>query len=174
MNLEYIVNMDDQCPIQLGINTFWHFYFNIIYHTNLVAIDNILVNSPSLPLSMDGIGTLIRVPVGVPLSSTNTMLLLSMRGTVAFCFCFTPTIKALFFCPLMATNTLSPIVPTPFLLYTWMHFAGFPATSAARPSWLLSTTRSRVILMMWLRDGLQLKNKMSNINWNLFNAWLII
>lgn len=86
------------------------------YYTNRVAIERILVKSTTLAtllsfrifLRIVGIGTWIRVPVGVPLSSMRTMLLLSNLGTRARCFCLTPTITAFFFWPLIATSTLSP------------------------------------------------------------------
>jgi len=47
------------------------------HHTYLVAIDSIFVKSPFFPRKWDGIGTRMRVPVGVPLSSTRTILLVS-------------------------------------------------------------------------------------------------
>lgn len=58
-------------------------------------------------------GTCILVPRGVPLSSIKTMLLLSNFGTLTFCVCLRPTRMPFFFCPLIATITLSPIKPTP-------------------------------------------------------------
>ena len=115
------------------------------------------MKSPSFPLNIEGIGTRMRVPVGIPVSSTSTMLLLSKRGTNGFCFCLTPTMYAFFFWPLIATRTLSPRVPTPFLLYTWIHLAGRPLIAAARPMALLSTTCNRVSLMMCCRRELTLQ-----------------
>ena len=52
----------------------------------------------------------------IPLSSIKTMLLLSNFGIKGFCFCFTPTITAFFFCPLMATKTLSPEINSNLVL----------------------------------------------------------
>lgn len=52
---------------------------------------------------------ILKLYIELPLSSINTMLLLSNFGMSARCFCFTPTITAFFFCPLMATKILSPI-----------------------------------------------------------------
>lgn len=53
-----------------------------------------------------------------------------------------PTIKAFFFSPLIARRILSPTLPTPVLLYTWIHFGG--RWYGVFPKVLLSTTRTRV------------------------------
>lgn len=86
------------------------------HQTNLVARERILVKSPSRDRSVEGIGTVILVPTGEPLSSIRTMLFVSNLGTPGFCFCLTPTTYACFFCPLMATSTRSPRWATDCLL----------------------------------------------------------
>lgn len=88
-------------------------------------------------------GTWMRVPRGEPLSSISTRLLLSNLGCFGFCFCFRPTRMPFFIWPLMATSTLSPMKPTPRLLYTWMQRGGRPSAIARLPRSLLSTTRRR-------------------------------
>lgn len=86
-------------------------YYSQVNHTNFVARDNIFVRSPPLPRRTEGIGTVILLPRGFPLSSTKTMLLVSILGTLGFCFCLRPTIYARFISPLTVTKTLSPRKP---------------------------------------------------------------
>lgn len=118
------------------------------YQTYLVAIESSFVKSPSLPRRQDGIGTRILVPVGVPFSSTRTTLFVSNLGIVAFWYCLHPTMYAFFFSPATVTSTLSPILPMPVLLYTWIILTFLPASTAFCPSLLLSTT---LTLDRWIR-----------------------
>lgn len=66
-----------------------------------------------------------------------------------------PTIKAFFFSPLIARRILSPTLPTPVLLYTWIHFGG--RWYGAFPKALLSTTRTRVSFCIARHAPLTLK-----------------
>jgi len=87
-------------------------------------------------------GVFILVPNGFPLSSMSTTLLESNLGVMWGPGILCPTIKAFFFSPLIARRILSPTLPTPVLLYTWIHFGG--RWYGAFPKALLSTTRTRV------------------------------
>lgn len=111
-------------------------------HTKLRAMANTLENSPSLLRSVEGIGVFILVPIGFPLSSMSTTLLESNLGVMVEPGILCPTIKAFFFSPLIARRILSPTLPTPVLLYTWIHFGG--RWYGVFPKALLSTTRTRV------------------------------
>lgn len=103
---------------------------------------NSLEYSPSILRRCVGIGAFILVPVGFPFSSINTTLLESKRGVIRAPGILWPTMRAFFFCPLMASKTLSPTLPIPFLVYTWMTFGG--RWWWAFPRALLSTTLTRV------------------------------
>lgn len=119
-----------------------------------------LENSPCRFLSKEGIGVLILVPTGFPLSSMSTTLLESNLGVMQGPGILWPTIKAFFFSPLMARRILSPTLPTPVLLYTWMHFGG--RWYGVFPKALLSTTRTRVIFWIALQKPLRLEKKIKN------------
>lgn len=102
---------------------------------------NTLENSPFCR-RVYGMGVFILVPIGFPLSSMSTTLLESNLGVMWGPGILCPTIKAFFFSPLIARRILSPTLPTPVLLYTWMHFGG--RWYGVFPKALLSTTRTRV------------------------------
>lgn len=72
----------------------------------------------------------------------STTLLESNLGVMVGPGILCPTIKAFFFSPLIARRILSPTLPTPVLLYTWIHFGG--RWYGVFPKVLLSTTRTRV------------------------------
>lgn len=119
------------------------FHHSPACYTNLVAIANNFEYSPSFPRKCVGMGTLILVPEGFPFSSIKTTLLESNRGVILCPGILCPTMRAFFFCPFMASNTLSPTLPTPFLVYTWMTRGG--RWYGVFPRGLLSTTLTRVI-----------------------------
>lgn len=72
----------------------------------------------------------------------STTLLESNLGVMGGPGILCPTIKAFFFSPLIARRIVSPTLPTPVLLYTWIHFGG--RWYGVFPKALLSTTRTRV------------------------------
>lgn len=85
----------------------------------------------------------------------STTLLESNLGVMVGPGILCPTIKAFFFSPLIARRILSPTLPTPVLLYTWIHFGG--RWYGVFPKALLSTTRTRVSFCIAWRAPVILK-----------------
>lgn len=104
-----------------------------------------------------GTGARILVPSGFPSSLIRTRLLLSNLGVRLSCLWTHPMMIPFFFCPLIATITLSPSsphgCPLPPFLYTWITFGAFPSNIACFPRFELSTTLILVIFCTWFRAG---------------------
>lgn len=90
-------------------------------HTKFCAMASTLENSPSLCRRLVGMGVLIRVPTGFPLSSMRTTLLESNLGVIVGPGMRCPTISAFFFCPLMASRIRFKVILFPEMKIFFRH-----------------------------------------------------